>query len=88
MRDSNMRARISQLHRTAAEWNKLPDFVPMQSELIVYDPDSQYSYARIKVGDGVTKLQKLPFIVDSAMSDFITNHNKIIDAGRVTDYLK
>ncbi len=88
-KDSNMRARICQLHRTESEWNKLPDFIPLQGELIVFDPDRQHRYARIKIGDGITKLKNLSFLIDLAVDDFITNHcGKITDAGRVTDYKK
>lgn len=89
MKDPNMRARICQLHKTEAEWNKLPDFVPLCGELIVFDPDRQHRYTRVKIGDGVTKLQKLSFLIDPAIDEFLENHcDKIIDAGRVTDYKK
>ena len=84
-----MKARISQLHKTEAEWNSLPNFVPAQGELIVFDPDKQHKYARLKIGDGITKLSILPFFIDSTVDDFIvSNYNKIIDAGRITDYKK
>lgn len=88
-KDSNMKARISQLHKTEADWNKLPDFVPLSGELIVFDPDRQHRYTRLKIGDGVTKLQKLPFTADAAIEAFLDTHfNKIVDAGRITDYKK
>lgn len=89
MKDSNMKARICQLHKTESEWNKLPDFVPLCGEFIVFDPDRQHRFTRLKVGDGITKLQKLSFLIDPAIDDFIESHcDKIIDAGRVTDYKK
>lgn len=89
MKDSSMKARISQLHKTESEWNKLPDFIPLSGELIVFDPDRQHRYARLKIGDGVTKLQNLVFIIDPAVDEFLsTRCDKIIDAGRVTDYKK
>lgn len=84
-----MKARVSQLHKTEAEWNNLPDFIPMQGELIIFDPDRQHKYARLKIGDGTTKLGVLPFFIDSTVDDFMLNNSaKIIDAGRVTDYKK
>ena len=89
METPNMKARICQLHKTETEWNKLPDFIPLQGELIVYDPDRQHRYSRVKIGDGVTKLQKLSFLIDPAIEEFLeSNCDKIIDAGRVTDYKK
>lgn len=85
-----MKARVSQLHRTEAEWAKLVDFIPLSGEFIIFDPDKQHSYARLKIGDGVTKLSRLPFFIDSAIDDHTTKRrlNEIIDAGRVSDYKK
>lgn len=36
-------------------------FIPLDGELIIYDPDSVYMYRRIKFGDGVTDVVDLPF---------------------------
>ena len=85
-----MRARVSQLHKTEAEWNKLLDFVPLSGEFIIFDPDRQHRYARLKVGDGVTKLKDLTFFIDSAIDDHVTKRrlNEVIDAGRISDYKK
>jgi hypothetical protein len=89
MESPNMKARISQLHKTEAEWGMLPDFVPVKGELIVFDPDRRHRYARLKIGDGATKLQKLPFIVDFAIKDFLADqYDIVVDAGRVSDYAK
>lgn len=78
-----MKARVSQLHKTEADWNKLPDFIPIEGEFIIFDPDEQHSYARLKVGDGRAKLKNLPFFVDSTID---RHFNGIIDAGRITEY--
>ena len=87
--DANMKARICLLHKTESEWNKLSDFTPLQGELIIFDPDRRHRYARVKIGDGATELSKLPFLIDPAVDEFIENHcDKVIDAGRVTDYKK
>ena len=83
-----MKARVSQLHKTEAEWNNLPNFVPIEGEFIIFDSDSRHSYARLKIGDGITKLKELPFFIDSAIDDHNNKRkvNEVIDAGRVTDY--
>lgn len=83
-----MKARVSQLHKTEAAWDKLSGFVPAPGEFIIFDPDVQHSYARIKVGDGITELKDLPFFIDSAIDDHTTKRrlNEIIDAGRITEY--
>ena len=80
-----MKARVSQLHKTEAEWNKLTSFIPMQGEVIIFDTDERHKYARLKVGDGSTKLADLPFFIDSAIDDHVTKRrlNEVIDAGRI-----
>ena len=92
-----MKARVSQLHRTEAEWARLPNFIPLAGEIIVFDADSEHKYVRLKIGDGVvqadgvisgTKLKDLPFFIDSAIDDHVTKrrYDEIIDAGRITKY--
>lgn len=39
-------------------------FIPLDGELIIYDPDSVYTYRRIKIGDGKTYVTDLPFVTD------------------------
>ena len=84
-----MKARISQLHKTEAEWAAYASWAPDAGELIVYDPDEKYSYARIKIGDGSTPLSQLGFFIDSAVEAVLRTHNftETVDAGRVTDHL-
>ena len=61
MAEKNFNARIVHKHDTEANWNKATSFIPKQGELIVYDRDSTYDYERIKIGDGVTNVNALPF---------------------------
>jgi hypothetical protein len=85
-----MRARVSQLHKTEAEWSKFAEFVPIQGEFIIFDPDERHKYARLKIGDGFTTLDSLPFFIDSTIDDHVTKrrYNEVIDGGRVTEYKK
>lgn len=84
-----MKARVSHLHRTESEWLKLANWKPEAGELIIYDPDSSYSYARLKVGDGQTSLKDLPFLIDVAAEAMILKHQSlnIFDSGRITDFM-
>ena len=59
-----MKARVSHLHKTETEWLKFNSWVPEAGELIIYDPDTSYSYSRIKVGDGRRSLRELDFLID------------------------
>ena len=54
--------RVINKHATEAVWNEYPDFIPNIAETIVYDVDENYKYPRIKMGDGLTSVSKLPFI--------------------------
>ena len=83
-----MKARIGQLYKTEAEWNNYLDFIPLAGEIIIFSKDENYSYSRLKVGDGKTKLKDLTFFIDSAIDDHVTQRfiTDIIDAGRVSEY--
>jgi hypothetical protein len=85
-----MKARVSQLHKTAAEWDKLSYWIPEAGEFIIYDPDETHLYARIKVGDGSRKLSELEFFIDSAVMEVLqkVRYDTVIDGGRITEYAK
>ena len=56
--------RIILKHDIEANWNKAVTFVPKIGELIIYDPDDNYNYARIKIGDGKLTVTNLPFCTE------------------------
>ena len=53
--------RAQQKHDIEANWIKAINFIPLEGEIIIYDADENYSYQRIKIGDGKTKVNDLPF---------------------------
>ena len=61
--------KIINKHDTEANWNSRSSFIPDKSEIIVYDKDDNYNYPRVKIGDGVTTVVALPFIVNAAVQD-------------------
>lgn len=79
-----MKARVSQLYKTEAEWASMPNFVPLRGEFIVFAPDEHHSYARMKIGDGNTLLVNLPFFGITELED-PRRGNHAIDAGRISD---
>ena len=80
-----MLARISLLHKTEAEWNKLTSFIPEEGELVLYDPDENYNYVRVKAGDGVHELSALSFFMEDAAEAVFNKltFSNIVDGGRI-----
>ena len=62
MTEKTIKSRIVHKHDSEANWNRATNFVPKQGELIIYDTDTNHSYVRVKIGDGTTKVNLLPFI--------------------------
>lgn len=60
--EKTMKARVQHKHDIEANWLKATNFIPLASEIIVYDPDENYDYPRIKIGDGKTNINALPFV--------------------------
>lgn len=61
MAEKNIKSRIVHKHDTESNWSKAITFIPKQGEIIIYDIDSNHSYERFKIGDGITKVNNLPF---------------------------
>lgn len=88
MAKKNIFARVVNKHDTEANWAKATGFTPMAGETIVYDPDNNYNYSRIKIGDGTTNVNDLPFLGDdkvdipSSTSEIIVdNPDGSVDSG-------
>ena len=62
MAEKILNSRVMQKHDVEANWLKATNFIPKPGELIVYDVDENYSYPRIKIGDGKNYINSLPFI--------------------------
>lgn len=63
----------------AQDWEKAKNFIPKKDQIIIYDgikKDGKYIEApRIKIGDGITKVNDLPF--ESSVSvQYIDEDNK------------
>lgn len=63
------KARIIMKHDTEENWLKATNFIPLDGEIIVYDADATNTVPRIKVGDGVTNVNALPFSGGSSITD-------------------
>lgn len=72
-KELKLKGRVQNKHKTEAEWyldvykatgsTELRDdpFIPLDGELIIYDPDSVHTGRRIKIGDNVHNVVALPF---------------------------
>lgn len=61
---NTINTRIQNKHDTEVNWTKATNFIPKQGEIIVYDKDGTMDIERIKVGDGVSTVNNLPFIFE------------------------
>ena len=81
MTEKRFKTRMQQKHDLEANWLKASAFIPMKGEFVVYDIEvddagnslelpsgrtTPYTYARCKIGDGLTQINDLPFLVDAA----------------------
>ena len=62
MANKEFMGRFTQKHDIEENWKKAINFIPKQAEIIVYDIDDTHDYVRKKIGDGVTKVNDLPFV--------------------------
>lgn len=64
MAEKTLNTRFQMKTDTEANWNKATNFIPKNGEIIIYATDATHSYQRVKVGDGIKKVNELPFIND------------------------
>ena len=67
--EKNINSRIQHKHDIETNWLKATNFMPKVGELIIYDPDDNYTYSRFKIGDGKTLVNNLPFAVEDINLD-------------------
>ena len=75
--------RLRQKIDTEANWNKATNFIPLDGEIIIYKADENYSYERIKIGDGETTVINLAFV--NSIDTNLTQSGQAADAKVVGD---
>ena len=63
----SIKTRIQNKHAVEADWIQAKNFIPLEGEIIIYDPDEKHTLPRIKVGDGKSKVNELDFITDNLL---------------------
>lgn len=73
MAERKVKTRVQSKHDVEKNWNNA-SFPPLPGEIIVYDKDAgvdggTHTKPRIKIGDGSTSVNDLPFVVDREATD-------------------
>lgn len=77
MAEKRINGRLVQKHDIQSNWERATNFTPMAGEIIIYDIDENYSYERIKIGDGVQNVNTLPFVDDALRTELIEQINNV-----------
>ena len=70
MAEKQFNGRIIQKHDSEANWEKATNFIPKAGEIIIYDADEIHHYCRIKIGDGNTLINNLPFSTEEEIESY------------------
>lgn len=74
MATNTVKARIQLKNDTEVNWSK-SRFIPLKGEVIIYSTDDTHPFCRLKVGNGETNINDLPFI----SSGFLNGHQLFVD---------
>lgn len=78
-KEKNIYGRISQKIDTEANWLKAVNFIPNKGEIIIYEKDASHAYDRIKIGDGVSNVNDLPFANELIQADWAQTDETQLD---------
>jgi len=73
MNEKKFNARFIPKGDIEANWRKALGFIPHDKEIIVYKPDENNEKARLKIGDGVSGVNELPFFAPTSTPDYNQN---------------
>lgn len=66
--EKTLKTRIINKHDTTINWNKATNFIPKKGEIVIYDDNN----GKLKIGDGVNSVIKLPFILSPAVDEALS----------------
>lgn len=79
MASKEFKSRIVHKHDTEANFLKATNFVPQQGEIIIYDIDATHTQERMKIGDGKTNVNALPFVASDALESELNGLSDAVD---------
>ena len=68
-------SRITMKHDIEEHWKKALNFIPKAGEVIVYDSDERHAEVRLKIGNGETYVNDLPFLYEDRILDNVNKTN-------------
>ena len=81
-------SRVVSKHDIENNWKKAVNFIPLKGEIIIYDADEEYTYQRLKIGDGVSNVNELPFSIEDCVANVLNiseNNMGSIDDGTIVE---
>lgn len=85
--NARINTRIQQKHDIEANWIKAVNFIPKVGEIIVYDIDDSYNYERMKIGDGETNVNDLPFFANlDTVKELVVTVTQQADGTYIADH--
>ena len=79
MSEKILNSRIILKHDVESNWQLATGFAPLKGEVVIYDPDSNCSYSRLKIGNGVDNVNSLPFVNDALRVELLAQINDVDD---------
>lgn len=85
MANKNFNTRIVNKHDTEENWSKANGFIPLEGEVVIYESDETHITPRLKIGDGKTNVNNLPFVSGSTTDENYYTKTEVDEAvnGRV-----
>lgn len=92
MSENTVKSRIQLKNDTEENWKKAINFTPKIGEIVIYNKDETNDAPRIKVGDGTSNVNDLPFIISATFNtpEFVESSNEDSSAaltGSVNEYV-
>ena len=87
MSEKLLQGRMTLKHDIEENWLKAINFITKSGEVIIYDPDPNYNYSRIKVGDGLTLVNNLKFIDVNKQDKIFVQDTEPTDASNGTFWI-
>ena len=84
MANKPFNTRVQLKNDTETNWNQAVGFSPLNGELIVYRADATHNAPRLKVGDGTTNVNNLPFVQMGGLNNLVITSTNSVASDAIT----